>query len=158
MEEELSAEIEKNRELLEEQKLLETKGQKDAEDAHLERVSLEQKNDFLLENKTRIEEEITKFEEELRELADGKNDASREIQEKENQIQSIRQTIENTKEVFEEIEKEIEEAEGQENRKLENQKDVRQLNEMSHAFCDYYKGVGILPTPLPEDKKSVAPD
>ena len=55
-------------------------------------------------------------------------------------------------------EKEIEEAEGQENRKLENQKDVRQLNEMSHAFCDYYKGVGILPTPLPEDKKSVAPE
>ena len=54
--------------------------------------------------------------------------------------------------------KEIEEAEGQENRKLENQKDVRQLNEMSHAFCDHYKGVGKMPTPLPEDKKSFAPE
>ena len=142
LEEELSAEIEKNRELLEEQKLLETKGQKDAEDAHLERVSLEQKNDFLLENKTRIEEEITKFEEELRELADGKNDASREIQEKENQIQSIRQTIENSKEVFEEIEKEIEEA-AEKREKLNHQHKafLQKREELSKHMSDLDKEV-----------------
>ncbi len=78
-----------------------------SEKVHLAYAAMEQKYQFLLENESRIEEEIAKFQEELSELRANKGDTSEEIQKKEEQIEEIRITIENSKELFEEIQKEI---------------------------------------------------
>lgn len=79
----------------------------ESEKVHLAYAAMEQKYQFLLENESRIEEEIAKFQEELSELCANKGDTSEEIQKKEEQIEEIRITIENSKELFEEIQKEI---------------------------------------------------
>lgn len=79
----------------------------ESEKVHLAYAAMEQKYQFLLENESRIEEEIAKFQEELSELRANKGDTSEEIQKKEEQIEEIRITIENSKELFEEIQKEI---------------------------------------------------
>ena len=77
------------------------------ENMHLAYAASEQKYQFLLENETRIQEEIQKFNEELAQLDVNKGDASEEIKKKEAQIKDIQDTIENSKELFEEIENEI---------------------------------------------------
>lgn len=83
---------------------------KESEEVHISYASLEQKNLFIIENKTRIQEEIEKFSEEQETLSKNKQDTSLEITEKETKIQAIRDTIENSKELFEEIDAEIKKA------------------------------------------------
>ena len=79
----------------------------ETEKMHLTYAALEQKQQFVKENETRIKEEIVKYKEELKTLDANKGDAALEIQNKEGQIQDIQETIENSKELFDEIEDEI---------------------------------------------------
>lgn len=79
----------------------------ETEKMHLTYAALEQKQQFVKENETRIKEEIVKYKEELEMLKVNKGNATLEIQNKEEQIQDIQETIENSKELFEEIEEEI---------------------------------------------------
>ena len=79
----------------------------ETEKMHLTYAALEQKQQFVKENETRIKEEIVKYKEELKTLDANKGDAALEIQNKEGQIQDIQETIENSKELFDEIETEI---------------------------------------------------
>ncbi len=80
---------------------------REKEDMHLAYAALEQKYQFLLENESRIQDEVQKFKEELAQLDVDKGDASEEIEKKEAQIQDIRETIQNSKELFVEIEAQI---------------------------------------------------
>ncbi len=73
---------------------------------HLSLASLEQQDNFILENMIRIEEEIQKFCNELEELGESRGNASEEIREKE-EDPGITATIEESKELFEEIRQEI---------------------------------------------------
>lgn len=106
-------ELELNKRIQELQKSLEADKEKEtvqlrqSEAVHLSYASLEQQNAFILENMTRIVEEITKFETEFEELNSSKGNASEEIQTKEEKIKELRDTIENSKELFAEIEQEI---------------------------------------------------
>ena len=110
LEAELSQKVEEDQRTLELERQEEAKRQKIAEEVHLSYASLEQKNLFIAENTTRIEEEIGKYKEEQDALSMSKKDTSSEIEEKERQIEKIRTTIENSKELFEEIEAEIKRA------------------------------------------------
>ena len=109
--EKLEKELNKNSELsqkeLEEMRELESKQMQETEQVHLSYASFEQKLSFMVENETRILEEIDKFKEELSTLDASKGDASDEIKAKEEEIAGIRQTIEDSKELFVEIEAEI---------------------------------------------------
>lgn len=107
LEEELTGKIEADQVCLEKEKEEEARCQKISEEIHLGYAGLEQKNAFILENASRIEEEIAKFKEEQDALGEHKEGASREIQEKEGQITQIQETIENSKELFAEIEQQI---------------------------------------------------
>ncbi len=107
MEASLTEQIEAGGRELEEQRKQEAARQQEAEAAHLDLAALQQRQEFLAANRTRIEEETEKLQEELMELRSGKDLASREITGKEQQIQEICATIDNSKELFEEIEKEI---------------------------------------------------
>ena len=78
-----------------------------SEEVHLSLAGLEQQNVFILENISRIEEEIQKFTDELKELDVNKGNATEEIQKKEEEIEELKETIENSKELFIEIEEEI---------------------------------------------------
>jgi len=80
---------------------------REKEDMHLAYAALEQKYQFLLENESRIQDEIQKFKEELAQLDVDKGNAFEEIEKKEAQIQDIQGTIQNSKELFVEIEAEI---------------------------------------------------
>ncbi len=108
LEVELSGRIEEEQKVLDRERETESEKQKKVEELHLISASLEQKDAFILENITRIEEEVLKFTAEMRELEENKGGTSREIEEKEEQIADLRQTIDNSKELFEEIQKEIE--------------------------------------------------
>ena len=108
LESDLTAQIETEQEILEQERELEAERQKHMEEVHLSYASLEQKYDFLMQNTARIEEEISKFEEELAELEENKGGTSMEIQEKEDKISELRRTIENSGELFDEIGEEIE--------------------------------------------------
>ena len=110
LEAELTKQTEADQKELDAEREEETVRQRISEEVHLSLASLEQKNTFIVENKTRIEEEITKFEEEQAALESNKDDASQEIKDKEEQIKEIRQTIENSSELFEEIQAEIEKS------------------------------------------------
>ena len=107
LEKDLSSRIEKEQESLERERVLETDKQKSVEEIHLTSAGLEQKYEFLLQNTTRIHEEIEKFKEEMMELESNKGGTSREIEEKEEKIEELRETIENSGELFAEIEQEI---------------------------------------------------
>lgn len=96
-----------NQEALDRAREEESRQIQEKENMHLSYAASEQKYQFLLENETRIQEEIQKFNEELAGLDVNKGDASEEIQKKEAQIQDIYATIENSKELFVEIEAEI---------------------------------------------------
>lgn len=113
LEVQLTAKIEEEQAVLDQEHELETEKQKVAEELHLVCAGLEQKYDFVLENVTRIQDEMEKFQEELKELEENKGGTSREIQEKEEKIQDLRQTIENSGELFQEIQSEIEKYKNQ---------------------------------------------
>ncbi|HIZ12887.1 MAG TPA: chromosome segregation protein SMC, partial [Candidatus Mediterraneibacter stercorigallinarum] len=103
LEQDLNARIEELQGMLEEEKQAESLQLKQSEEVHLALAALEQQNVFILENISRIEEEIGKFEAELRELDSNKDHASEEIREKEEKIQELKETIEDSKELFDEI-------------------------------------------------------
>ena len=103
LENQLTAKIEEEQAVLDQEHEVETEKQKVAEEMHLVCAGLEQKYDFVLENVTRIQAEMEKFQEELKELEENNGGTSREIQEKEEKIQDLRQTIENSGELFQEI-------------------------------------------------------
>ncbi len=107
LERELSSNSETNQKELEEIREQESFQLQETEKVHLAYATLEQKLQFILENKGRIQDEINKFKEELAGLDASKGEASEEIVKKEAQIEEIRQTIVNSKELFDEIEKEI---------------------------------------------------
>lgn len=107
LEKELSLQVENSQLELEEMREKEAVQIKHSEDVHLSRAGLEQQHTFILENLTRIEEELDRFREEMTQLDANKGEASEEIKEKERQISEIRGTIENSKELFAEIEAEI---------------------------------------------------
>ena len=113
LEVQLTAKIEGEQAVLDQEHEVETEKQKVAEEMHLVCAGLEQKYDFVLENVTRIQDEMEKFQEELKELEENKGGTSREIQEKEEKIQDLRQTIENSGELFQEIQAEIEKYKNQ---------------------------------------------
>ena len=113
LEVQLTAKIEEEQAVLDQEHEVETEKQKVAEEMHLVCAGLEQKYDFVLENVTRIQDEMEKFQEELKELEENKGGTSREIQEKEEKIQDLRQTIENSGELFQEIQAEIEKYKNQ---------------------------------------------
>ena len=108
LETQLTARIQEDQAALDQEHEIETARQKTAEEVHLVCAGLEQKYEFVLENVTRIQEEMEKFQEELTELEESKGGTSKEIQEKEAQIQDLKQTIENSGELFAEIQAEIE--------------------------------------------------
>ena len=113
LEVQLTAKIEEEQAVLDQEHEVEIEKQKVAEEMHLVCAGLEQKYDFVLENVTRIQDEMEKFQEELKELEENKGGTSREIQEKEEKIQDLRQTIENSGELFQEIQAEIEKYKNQ---------------------------------------------
>ena len=91
---------------------------------HLVSAGLEQKEAFVVENVTRIRDELEKFAQEMKELEESKSGTSKEIEEKEEQIADLRQTIENSKELFTEIQQEIEKF----------KKDREMLNQQHKTF------------------------
>ena len=107
LEKELSRKIEEDQAVLDREHETEVARQKAVEELHLVCAGLEQKYEFVLENVSRIQEEVEKFREELKELEESKGGTSKEIQEKEAQILDLRQTIENSGELFTEIQEEI---------------------------------------------------
>ncbi len=107
LEKELNTNSEHSQKELEVMRELESKQMQETEQVHLSYASFEQKLSFMVENETRILDEIDKFKEELSALDTSKGDASDEIKAKEEEIANIRQTIEDSKELFIEIEAEI---------------------------------------------------
>lgn len=107
LEQVLTGQIEKQQQELELAKEEEIGAMQRSEEVHLTFASLEQKNEFILENTKRVEEEIRKFKEELTHLESNKGDTAREIESREQQIAEIEKTIENSRELFVEIESEI---------------------------------------------------
>lgn len=107
LEEELNTNSEIHQQELDAAREQESLQLQETERVHLSYAAYEQKLQFIVENESRIQEEIHKFKEELAGIDANKGDASEEIRKKEAQIDEIRQTIVNSKELFEEIEKEI---------------------------------------------------
>ena len=83
LETELSSQIENDQEILDKEREIESDKQKNMEEVHLTCAGLEQKYEFIIQNITRIHEEIDKFDEEMKELESNKGGTSKEIQEKE---------------------------------------------------------------------------
>ncbi|MGN0332882.1 MAG: chromosome segregation protein SMC [Lachnospiraceae bacterium] len=108
LETELSSQIENDQEILDKEREIESDKQKNMEEVHLTCAGLEQKYEFIIQNITRIHEEIDKFDEEMKELESNKGGTSKEIQEKEEKIADLKKTIEDSGELFVEIGQEIE--------------------------------------------------
>ena len=108
LETELSSQIETDQEILDKEREIESDKQKNMEEVHLTCAGLEQKYEFIIQNITRIHEEIDKFDEEMKELESNKGGTSKEIQEKEEKIADLKKTIEDSGELFVEIGQEIE--------------------------------------------------
>ncbi len=125
----LNAEIESIQQTLEAEKEQESAQMQECEKVHLALAALEQQREFILENISRIDDEISKFEEELKELDAGKASASGEIREKEEKILELRKTIEDSKELFAEIEKEIKEQTGKRDELNQKHKDFLKKRE-----------------------------
>ncbi|MBC5687662.1 chromosome segregation protein SMC [Mediterraneibacter sp. NSJ-55] len=107
LEQELNRKIDRLNSMLSEDREKEAVQLHTSEEVHLSLAGLEQQNVFILENISRIEEEIQKFTDELKELDVNKGNAAEEIQKKEKEIVELKETIENSKELFIEIEEEI---------------------------------------------------
>ncbi len=142
LEEELSGGIEEEQKVLDQEREAESEKQKKVEELHLISAGLEQKDAFILENITRIEEETEKLTAEMRELEESQGGTSREIQEKEDQIADLRQTIDNSKELFEEIQIEIERLKAEREELNQKHKSFLQKREdMSKHMSDLDKEV-----------------
>lgn len=109
LENDLNDSITSLKSLLDKEKEKENTAQKKSEEFHLSLAALEQQNAFVLENITRIDEEIEKFEKELCELTQSKTGASDQITDKENQIRELFRTIDNSKDKYEKLKEEIQE-------------------------------------------------
>lgn len=107
LEKELNQKISELQSVLEKERVQEGIELKSSEEVHLSYASLEQKNIFIRENITRINEENNKFTEELEALSLNKENVSIEIKEKEAEIQNLQKTIQESGELFEEIQSEI---------------------------------------------------
>ena len=139
MEKELNEKISQLQIRLEQTKKEEGSQLKQTEEVHLSLASLEQQDNFILENMIRIEEEIQKFCNELEELGESRGNASEEIREKEEKIRELQQTIEESKELFEEIRQEIH---GQTSKRELNQKNkdfLRLREDLSKHIADLDK-------------------
>lgn len=108
LEKKITKEIQKWQEKLEDAKDEEMLALQKSESVHLILSNLEQKESFIIENITRIDEETLQFENEFENLKENKEHSSSEIEQKEKQIQDLKMTIDNSKGLFAEIEKEIE--------------------------------------------------
>lgn len=93
--------------VLEKDRAQESIEMKRSEEVHLSYASLEQQNNFISENITRIEEENARFSEELEELSLNKENVSGEIKEKEIEIKQLQDTITESGELFKEIQDEV---------------------------------------------------
>ncbi|MGO5051395.1 chromosome segregation protein SMC [Lachnospiraceae bacterium LCP25S3_G4] len=109
-EESLTGCVEEYQADLEKERLIETHQMQESEKLHVILANLVQKNDFAIENRNRVNEEISKLELELDELDKNKGNSSNEILEKEEQISEIRNTIASSKELFDEIDNEIKQS------------------------------------------------
>ena len=129
LEQELNTGIESLQKNLEEEKETENIRLKQSEEVHLALAALEQQNEFISENISRIEEEIGKFQDELKELDQNKDSASQEIRAKEDQIAELKKTIEDSKELFEEIGSKIEEQTKKRDELNQKHKDFLRMRE-----------------------------
>lgn len=107
LERELNEISQKQQKELDDAREEESKQLQETEKMHLSYAALEQKQQFMKENETRINEEIAKYKDELTHLDISKENAAEEIKNKEAQILDIQRTIDNSKELFEEIDTEI---------------------------------------------------
>ena len=129
LEQELNTGIESLQKNLEEEKETENIRLKQSEEVHLALAALEQQNEFISENISRIEEEIGKFQDELKELDQNKDSASQEIRAKEDQIAELKKTIEDSKVLFEEIGSKIEEQTKKRDELNQKHKDFLRMRE-----------------------------
>ena len=129
LERELNEKIEMMQKQLEEERERENVQLKNSEEVHLALAALEQQNTFILENISRIREEMDKFEAELRELDINRGNASEEIREKEDKISELRQTIEGSKELFDEINEAIREQTKKKEELNQKHKDFLRMRE-----------------------------
>lgn len=142
LEKELSGQIEQEQGALDGERESEAEKQKTVEELHLISAGLEQKDAFIVENTTRIREELEKFTQEMKELEASKGGTSREIQDKEEQIADLRQTIENSGELFEEIKAEIERFKGERDELNQRHKTfLEKREELSRHMSDLDKEV-----------------
>lgn len=93
---------------LEQERILESRQQKETEEVHLSMVELTQQETFIKENIHRIEEEIQRFRNELEDLENGKSQTFVEIKEREDKIVKLQDMVVESGELFEEIQQEIE--------------------------------------------------
>ena len=129
LERELNEKIEMMQKQLEEERERENVQLKNSEEVHLALAALEQQNTFILENISRIREEMDKFEAELRELDINRGNASEEIRQKEDKISELRQTIEDSKELFDEINEAIREQTKKKEELNQKHKDFLRMRE-----------------------------
>ncbi|MGN1167647.1 MAG: chromosome segregation protein SMC [Lachnospiraceae bacterium] len=142
LEGELSEYIEKDQQILDREREIEADKQKNMEEVHLTCAGLEQKYEFIIENITRIHEELDKFDEEMKELESNKGGTSKEIQEKEEKIADLRKTIEDSGELFIEIGQEIEKFKTErENLNKQHREFLQKREELSKHMSDLDKEV-----------------
>ena len=79
MEKELNEQIEALQMQLEKEREDEAVQMKQSEEVHLSLAGLDQQKTFIVENISRIDEEITRYEKEQEELAENRGDVSEEI-------------------------------------------------------------------------------
>ena len=124
LEEELNHIIEKLQLELEQKRVDEADESRKNEEIRLSYSSLEQKQNFVEENLSRIHEECVKFEGELQLLNASKGSNEGEIESKQAQIDDLKKTIDESKELLEEINQEIKKS----------QKDKEELTLKYRAF------------------------
>ena len=140
LEQELNEKIEETQSVLEAEKEQEAEAAQKAETCRLALANYEQKQDFVLENMARVEEEIQKLREEQIELEANKNNASSEIESREKRIAEILQTIENSKELCVEIQEEIQKLVEQKDELTKKNKDfLRKREEISEHMSELDK-------------------
>ena len=147
LEEELSGKIEAAEGALEELKKEEMDSQSQVEHLRMECAAMEQKQEFSMENRVRIDEEITRFKEELQTLGSSKENASLEMKEKEEQILKIQQIIKDSEGIFDEIKEEINQAiKKKEELTQQHRTFLKQREECSKSMSDLDKEIFRLET------------
>ncbi len=80
-----------------------------SQEAKVKLASMEQRSEFIVLNRQRVQEEIQKLAEEEREIQQNRENTKQEIETKKTSIQDLRQSIQDSSDLFEEIESEINE-------------------------------------------------